>query len=194
MTLQRRSWPLTNWCQPLKKLSKLLQSDLGHRRSNHIHFKNYLIRFQNDHDHRRSNYNHFESYLSHHKVILTTEEKITVTLKVFSATTKVILASKELITVTLQIMSATAKWSWPLNKWSQPLSKWSKPLQKWRSDNSHHENCVSHYKREICYCSIFLAPDQNSWFLIWDMHVKKEKYGTFVSISRSTGKCAASEK
>ena len=32
---------------------------------------------------------------------------------------------------------------------------------------------------------------KNSRFLILDMHVKNNKYGNFVSISRSTGKCEA---
>ena len=44
---------------------------------------------------------------------------------------------------------------------------------------------------DLCYCSIFLAPDRNSRFLISDMHVQNKKYGNFVSISRLTGKCAA---
>ena len=43
------------------------------------------------------------------KVILTTEEVITTTLKVISATTKVILATAEVITATLKVLSTTTK-------------------------------------------------------------------------------------
>ena len=69
-----------------------------------------VISAMSDFDHPRSVYNRLKSYLSHYKkVILTTEEEITATLKVISATTNVILASEEVITATLQIMSATTK-------------------------------------------------------------------------------------
>ena len=43
------------------------------------------------------------------KVILTTGEVITATLKVISATTKVILTNKEVTTTTLKVISATTK-------------------------------------------------------------------------------------
>ena len=50
-------------------------------------------------------------FLSSHfsKVILTTEEVITATLKMISATTKVILATEEVTTATLKVISVTTK-------------------------------------------------------------------------------------
>ena len=50
------------------------------------------------------------------KVILTTGEVITATLKIMSATTKVILTTEEVITTTLKVISATTKGILATNK------------------------------------------------------------------------------
>ena len=70
-------------------------------------------------------------------MILSTEEVITATFKVISATAKVILATEEVITTTLKVISASAKvilaTNHPLSttkKWYRPLQKWSWPLKK----------------------------------------------------------------
>ena len=140
-------WSLTNWYQPLKKLSEPLQSDLGHWRSDHRHLKNHLNRYKG------GDYNH-SKILNHNK-------------------------------------SDRDHWRRDHSEFKSYLSNYKSDLGQWTSDNSHLENYVSHYKSDLCYCSIFLAPDQNSWFLISNIHVQNKKYGNFVSISRLTGKCAA---
>ena len=78
-------------------------------------------------------------------MILATDEVLTATLKVISATTTVILATEEVISVTLKVISATTKVIFTTNnlmsarksdargrlkKWSQPFLKLSQPLQK----------------------------------------------------------------
>ena len=91
-----------------------------------------------------------------------------------SATTKVILTTEEVITAILKVISAT-----------------SKVILAGEEVITATFNYVSHYKRDLCYCSIFLAPDRNFQFLISDMNVHNKKYGDFVSISCLTGECAA---
>ena len=98
---------------------------------------------------------------------------IRTTLKVISATTKVILTTEEVITAILKVISATKKVI----------------IASEEVITDHLENYVSHYKSDLFYCSIFLATDRNSRFLISDMHVQNKKYGNCVSISRLTGKC-----
>ena len=105
-------------------------------------------------------------------MIFTTDEVITTILKVI-ATTNVILTTEEVITAILKVISATTK----MIMASEELIPAT--------------NYVSHYKSDLCYCSIFLAPDRNSRFLISDMHVQHKRYGNFFSISRLTGECAA---
>ena len=80
------------------------------------------------------------------KVILTTDEVIRTTLKVISATKKVILTTEEVITAILDLSNSKSY------------------LGQWINDNNHLKNYVSHYKSDLCYCSIFLAPDRNSRF------------------------------
>ena len=107
-------------------------------------------------------------------MILTTDEVITTILKFISATTKVIFATEEVITTILKLISATAKVI----------------LASEEVITATFQN-MSHYKSDLCFCSIFLARDRHSQFHISDMHVENKKYGNFVSISRLTGKCAA---
>ena len=107
---------------------------------------------------------------------MTTDEVITTILKIISstakvilATTKVILTSEEVITAILKVISATSKVILASEEVITATLKIS----------------------DLCYCSIFLAPKQNSRFLISDMHVQNKKYRNLFSISRLTGKCAA---
>ena len=106
-------------------------------------------------------------------MIFTTDEVITTILKGISATTNVILTTEEVITAILKVISATTK----MIMASEELIPAT--------------NYVSHYKSDLCYCSISLAPDRNSRFLISNMHVQHKRYGNFFSISRLTGECAA---
>ena len=105
-----------------------------------------------------------------------------------------IFATDEVIRTTLKVISAIKKSD--LDHWRSDHGDLKSYLNckcdlgRWISDNYHLENYVSYYRRDLCYCSIFLAPDQNFRFLISDMHVQNKKYGNFVSISRLTGKCA----
>ena len=101
--------PQTNWCQPLKKLSKPLQGDFGLLKSDHSHFKSFsaatkVILATNN---LMSAPKKVISVTT--KVNLTTKDAITVTLKIISATTKVILATNKLILVTEEVMKVTLK-------------------------------------------------------------------------------------
>ena len=97
-----RSWPQTNWCQPLKKISKPLQSDLG---SEEVITATLIV------SQPPQKWSWPLTFLCQplKKVISVTAEvnltikyAITVTLKIISATTKVILASSKLVLVTAE--------------------------------------------------------------------------------------------
>ena len=59
-----------------------------------------------------------------------TEDVITTTLNIFSATTNVILTTEKMTTATLKVISATTNVILATNNWCQPLIKLSKPLQR----------------------------------------------------------------
>ena len=102
-------------------------------------------------------------------MIFATEEVIRSTLKVISATKKVILSTDEVITTILKVIPATTK----VILAGEEVIRWKErgtirfipelvhnlasalalraPLAR-RSDNSHLENYVSHYKSDLEHC------------------------------------------
>ena len=116
-----------------EKLSKPLQINIGHWRSDHSHFKNYLNHDKGDIDHWRSDHSHFKSYLSHYKGDIGHKQtgvshwkKLSKPLesdlgllksyhshfKSFSAPTKVILTSNNLMSAPKKVISVTSKVNW----------------------------------------------------------------------------------
>ena len=84
-------------------------------------------------------------------MILTTEEVITETLNVISASTKVILATEEVISITLK--NYLSRYKSDLGHWrrfsdhsdfKKYLSLYKSDLGHWRSGQSHFENYLSH--------------------------------------------------
>ena len=77
--MQKLSWRVKKWSQPLFS---------------------YLSRCKGDLDHKQTGVSQFKGYLSHYKMIWVSEEVVTITLKVISATIKMIWATEEVITAT----------------------------------------------------------------------------------------------